>query len=77
MGTISSKMNIDKSGTMSVKSKLWKESDMVTAMKAVTEGMKCGTAAEQHNVPRKSLENRIKRNHHLDTCRRRFSYSVS
>ena len=29
---------------------------MVAAMKAVTEGMKCATAAKMHKVPRKSLE---------------------
>lgn len=40
-----------------VKRKLWKDDDMVSAMKAVLEGgMKCATAARLHKVPRKSLK---------------------
>ena len=40
---------------------LWSESDMLSAMAAVLESkMKCGSAAKKFNVPRKSLENRIK-----------------
>ena len=44
-----------------IKRKVWNDDDMVSAMNAVlVEKMKCGTAAKKYNVPRKSLENRVK-----------------
>ncbi len=44
-----------------VKRKLWKDSDMLEAMNAVlVDKVKCATAAKHYNVPRKSLENRLK-----------------
>lgn len=39
----------------------WSDASMLNAMEAVkTEGLKCSTAAKKFNVPRKTLESRIK-----------------
>ena len=42
------------------KEKQWREEDMVSAMEAVSQGTAVSTAAKAFNVPRKTLDDRIK-----------------
>ena len=42
------------------KRKQWREEDMVSAMEAVSQGTAVSTAAKAFNVPRKTLNDRVK-----------------